>query len=55
VGLLIVMVDKFPFAAFINPYLLNSRLVPVFAKVAQYVLPFLPEVINKAKGILENY
>ena len=55
IGLLIIMVDKFPFADFIRPYLENSRLVPVFTKIAQFVLPLLPEVIKKAKGVLESY
>lgn len=55
IGLFIVMLDRFPFASFVTPYLSDSRLVPVFAKVAQYVLPLLPEVIRQAKGILENY
>ena len=52
-GLIIIMIDKFPFADFIKPYLEESRLVPPLSKIAELILPLLPEVVKEIKGVLE--
>ena len=55
IGLAIVLLDKFPFASYVQPYLESSRLVPIFAKVANLMMPLFPEVIRKVQGVLSEY
>jgi len=55
IGLAVILLDKFPFASYIQPYLESSRLVPIFAKVANLMMPLFPEVITKVQGVLSEY
>ncbi|MFH1890573.1 MAG: CvpA family protein [Candidatus Kuenenbacteria bacterium] len=51
-GIAIVLLDKFPFASYVQPYLESSRLVPIFARIANLIMPLFPEVIRKVQGAL---
>ena len=54
-GTIIILIDKFPFAGFIAPYLENSRLVPILARIANLIMPLFPEVVRKMQGVLSEY
>jgi len=53
-GWLITMLDKFPFADFINNYLINSEVVPYLLIVSNFIMPLWPTALEQIKGILET-
>jgi len=54
-GLVIILIDKFPFASYVHPYLEKSFLVPILARIANLMMPLFPEVIRKVQGVLSDY
>lgn len=53
-GWLITILDKFPFAEFINNYLINSEVVPYLLIVSNFIIPLWPTALEQIKGILDK-
>jgi uncharacterized membrane protein required for colicin V production len=52
-GIIIIVVDKYPIANFLTVYFEQSRIVPYIVKGSSIVMPLLPEAVKQVKGALE--
>ena len=53
-GILIVVLVKFPVFAFVNPYLERSEIAPYLILIIKLLSPLWPEFINQATGLAEK-
>jgi len=52
-GWLILILSKFPLAAFINHYLKHSQVVPYLTYVSNFIISLWPSAIERIKGVLK--
>ncbi|HRY63467.1 MAG TPA: CvpA family protein [Patescibacteria group bacterium] len=52
-GILIIMLDKYPMINFLTSYFEESKIVPYLAKGSSILTPLLPEAVKQIKGVLE--
>ncbi|NMB48025.1 CvpA family protein [Candidatus Kuenenbacteria bacterium] len=52
-GILIIVIDKYPTINFLTVYFEQSRIVPYLAKGSSVLMPLLPEAVKQVKGVLE--
>jgi len=52
-GILIIMIDKYPTINFLATYFEESKIVPYLAKGSSVLMPLLPEAVKQVKGVLE--
>lgn len=52
IGLVIFIASRFPFSAFVENFLVGSKVAPLVLSISKIVQPLLPEAIRQIRGLI---